>query len=910
MKKASDILSKGSLLENEDWEQVLKVSTRGVVRLHFCHTHTFDTGPAIYSEATGFVVMVDAEKSFILTCRHVVSAGPFIGYAVFNNHETCEVVPVYRNPVHDFGFLKFDIKSIIHMSVSALQLRPDLAKVGLQIRVIGNDAGQKLSFLSGEISRLDCNAPQYVKGYTDFNTNYIQASAAASGGSSGSPMINRDGFAIAMQAGATVGAATDFFLPLDRPKRVLDLLQRGEHILRGTIQTQWILEPFDECKRLGLSGDWEEAVRKQFPEETSMLVAYVVLPKGPASGKVEIGDILIRVNDQFITQFMSLESILDDHVGRTISVTVERNGKIMDVKIGVEDLHQITPDKFLLLAGGSYHDLSYQEARRHALSLENAGVYVCQATGSFQPEKGSSSGWLIQEVNNQLTPNLSMFIKVIQAIPDRKRNVIRYGRIGEPNCDRILITSFEHGYGVSKIVTRNDASGMWDFTPIVYPIPVMQQKSQSAKVVNTSSNLSNRSNIMRSVVSVHVSQEIKGRGLVVSAEKGVVVAAITTVPYDGCKVFLVFDDNMYIDAKICFKHPQHGFTFLQYDPSSVDPSIKTPKFATKYVQKGDETNFLGFNMSSRSVKAKTVVTDITVSAIPSDINGARYRAINFDAISIDSTLAQQCPFGVLMQDDETVHALWLSYHGRQDYLGFAILNLLPILREIISGNMPKLRMPDVEFLPISISEASDMGASQERITDFQKAEDEPQVLMVSKIYAGHDGGMQNGDILLTLHNKLVTRARDIDVMYTTEFVKAVIVRKQKEKVIELRTVGTEDVETARIVKFCGATLHKPHQAVRELVSKLHSEVYMSTFSTGSIAEMFGLTAQVFITKINGIPTPDVESFLSEEKKIGDKEDFSLEVICVDGFAEVLTLTKFEKYFPTTEYAKYAQGWVE
>lgn len=58
----------------------------------------------------------------------MVGSGPFWGHCVFDNHEEVDCYPVYRDPVHDFGILRYDPKAIKYMHVDGLTLSPHLAK--------------------------------------------------------------------------------------------------------------------------------------------------------------------------------------------------------------------------------------------------------------------------------------------------------------------------------------------------------------------------------------------------------------------------------------------------------------------------------------------------------------------------------------------------------------------------------------------------------------------------------------------------------------------------------------------------------------------------------------------------------------------------------------------------------------
>lgn len=573
-------------------------------------------------------------NKFLLSNRHVVRAGPVEALGKFNNLEEVSLEALWCDPVHDFGFYKYNPEQLKFQNNNLdtqINLDPEGAKIGIPVRVLGNDAGEKLSILSGIMARLDRTAPFYGrKSYNDHNTFYYQAASMTSGGSSGSPVINQNGNAIALNAGGSVKAASSFFLPLDRPKRALQLIQNGQPISRGTIQTIFHFETYDELRRLGLNQETEKLIRNYNPTGIGLLKVLIPVKGGPADHLLQPGDILIRINSNFIVNFIQLATILDDSVGQSIEVEIDRAGKSFIYKIVIQDLYSILPSSYVDFGGGVVHNLSYQHAITYRMPVD--GIIVSNS-GFLLDRAGIVENCCITKIGGEKISNIDQFIKKIQSYPKNSSVPIKYFQLEDHHTELSTILKLDftwHLFAKSTKITQSN----WKYE-ILEPNNsemnstddhnhLLSLTSSSYEIKNALVNKIHKSLVMVKfsvpyrLGGIDVSNFI-GCGIIVDCKRGLIVVDKLTVPSSLGIVEIIFSGSTEIQGTIVFIHPIFNFAIISYDVSLLSDSMPIQQVElNKEVsfEIGDPSLMIGLNDKGSVICSSSVVSQIEPLSTP------------------------------------------------------------------------------------------------------------------------------------------------------------------------------------------------------------------------------------------------------------------------------------------------------
>ncbi len=283
-------------------------------------------------QGSGFVIDTNGH---IVTNNHVVVGGGTITVQ-FHDGTTRDAELIGTDPDSDLAVIKVDPTTV---ELSPLPLADsDVLEVGEVVLAIGSPFGLANTLTTGIISGLNRLFPgaQSPDGSYYNIPDIIQTDAAINPGNSGGPLLNLEGEVIgvntAIESPVRGSSGVGFAVPSNVVSAVVPDL-----ISFGSVQNAWI----------GISGgELNSALAQELGLDVNQrgIVISEVIAGGPAAQAglqgmaidgTTVGDIIVGINGQEVVTFSDLLGyiVTDAGVGDTVTLSVLRNGQIVDVAV-------------------------------------------------------------------------------------------------------------------------------------------------------------------------------------------------------------------------------------------------------------------------------------------------------------------------------------------------------------------------------------------------------------------------------------------------------------------------------------------------------------------------------------------------------------------------------------------------
>jgi serine protease Do len=371
---------------------------------------------SLRSMGSGFVI---SDDGYILTNHHVVDEADEI-QVLFSDRREYTATVVGSDRRSDLALLKIDAKNL-----SALEFADsDTLKAGAWVVAIGSPFGLDYSVTAGIVSAIGRSIP------TEKGENYvpfIQTDVAINPGNSGGPLFNLEGQVVGInsqiysRSGGSIGLS--FAIPSRVAMGVIEQLKDN-----GTVQRGWFGVGIQEVTK-----SLAESLQLGTPK--GALITSVETDSPAAKGGVQPGDVVVRVNDQSITESGDLPHVVGMIMpGDKAQVDIYRKGRRKTLTVVVGSLANGDQESLAKSTDGAdslgiiAEDL--QEEERLRLRLRG-GVLVTQVTpASPASEARLQVDDIIVQLGYSRIDDIAEYREVIKQLPKNMPVAIRFYRQG------------------------------------------------------------------------------------------------------------------------------------------------------------------------------------------------------------------------------------------------------------------------------------------------------------------------------------------------------------------------------------------------------------------------------------------------------------------------------------------------
>lgn len=284
-----------------------------------------------YSEGSGVVYMKSNGKGYIVTNNHVISGSDAV-QVMLANGKTVNAKVVGKDSTTDLAVLSIDAK---YVTKTAEFGDSKSLQAGQTVIAVGSPLGSEYA---STVTQGIISAPARTISTSSGNQQtVIQTDAAINPGNSGGALVNSAGQVIginsmklAQSSDGTSVEGMGFAIPSNEVVTIVNELVKKGKITRPQLGVRVIALQ-------GIPEGYRSRLKIKSNLKSGIYIASVNKSGSAANAGIKSGDVITKVDGKKVDDVASLHSILYSHkVGDTVNVTVNRNGKDVDMKVKLE----------------------------------------------------------------------------------------------------------------------------------------------------------------------------------------------------------------------------------------------------------------------------------------------------------------------------------------------------------------------------------------------------------------------------------------------------------------------------------------------------------------------------------------------------------------------------------------------
>ena len=299
-------------------QQIAAVASPSVVAItteQMSSSQTWFGGYYVQSGAGSGIII--SQDGYILTCAHVVSGATSVKVQLNGSDESYDATVVGADSTSDIAVLKIEATGLTPAVIGD----SDKLAVGETTVAVGNPLGT----LSNTVTQGIVSALNRQVTVEDNDMTLIQTDTSISPGNSGGGLFNANGELIGVvnaKSSYSEAEGIGFAIPINTAMDIAQQLIENGSVARPVLGVSILdINDASTAQQYGVSA-------------LGVYVADVTKGGGAEAAGVQRGDRIIAVDDTAVSSTTNLKSYLaDKEVGDTVSLQVERDGKVLTLNV-------------------------------------------------------------------------------------------------------------------------------------------------------------------------------------------------------------------------------------------------------------------------------------------------------------------------------------------------------------------------------------------------------------------------------------------------------------------------------------------------------------------------------------------------------------------------------------------------